>query len=213
MIAELIAAEGKARELFAEVQTRNLIVAGKTESELSDDIRALAAELFGVKKYWHKRIVRAGANTMLSFAANPPEHTLLPDDILYFDFGPVFADDWEADIGFTYVLGDDPKKHALAAGVASGWNHAAEYFREHTAITSAELYAYCSDFAVQRGWQFGHIHCGHMIGAFPSEIDPERITLDNHRRMRRDGAVWILEIHFVDRAAGYGGFQEALLLD
>jgi hypothetical protein len=31
--------------------------------------------------------------------------------------------------------------------------------------------------------------------------------------MRREGAVWILEIHFVDRAAGYGGFQEMLSLD
>jgi Xaa-Pro dipeptidase len=217
VIAELIAAEGRGRELFAEVLARKLIIPGKTESQLSEDVRDLASEMFGVKKYWHKRIVRAGANTQLPYAGNPPDHTLLDDDIMYFDFGPVFDGDWEADLGFTYVLGADPKKHALAAGVASGWNHAAEYFRERTNITCSELYKFCSDFAVQRGWAFGHIHCGHRIGAFPDEQDDERITANNHQIMRRVVAgqplVWILEIHFVDREAGYGGFQEALLLD
>jgi len=136
MISELLAAEARARELFAECVRRSMIVPGKTERELSNDVFALANEMFGVDTYWHKRIVRAGRNTLLAYAANPPDHTLTEDDILYFDFGPVF-DDWEADLGLTFVLGEDPKKHKLAADVATAWDEAAAHFREHPELTAA----------------------------------------------------------------------------
>ena len=36
------------------------------------------------------------------------------DDIAFADFGPIF-DEFEADLGRTYVLGGDPAKHRLAA--------------------------------------------------------------------------------------------------
>jgi Xaa-Pro dipeptidase len=222
MIAELIAAETRARELFAECIRRNLVVAGKTERELSNDVFALAAEMFGVKKYWHKRIVRAGPNTMLVYAANPPDHTLTSDDILYFDFGPIF-DGWEADLGLTLVLGNDPHKHRLAADVASAWDAAVAHFRASPALTASELYAYCGELARRGGWELGHIHCGHLVGKFPHEDvegdgDTEHLRADNHLPLRRLGGggtpvQWILEIHFIDRAAGIGGFQEALLLE
>jgi Xaa-Pro dipeptidase len=34
------------------------------------------------------------------------------DDIVFLDFGPVF-EEWEADFGWTYVVGNDPLKHKL----------------------------------------------------------------------------------------------------
>jgi len=221
MISELLAAEARARELFAECVRRSMIVPGKTERELSNDVFALANEMFGVDTYWHKRIVRAGRNTLLAYAANPPDHTLTEDDILYFDFGPVF-DDWEADLGLTFVLGEDPKKHKLAADVATAWDEAAAHFREHPELTAAELYRFCGTLAQRMGWELGHIHCGHLVGKFPHERDEgdddcHYIRADNDLPLRRTGVFgtplqWILEIHFVDRAAGFGGFQESLLL-
>ena len=39
------------------------------------------------------------------------------DDIVFPDFGPVF-DEWEADLGRTYVMGDDPRKLRLRDDVA-----------------------------------------------------------------------------------------------
>lgn len=220
-LQDLLAAEVRARELLAECIRRDLVVPGKTESALSDEIAALALELFGVTKFWHKRIVRAGRNTLLPYAENPPDHTLSADDILFFDFGPIF-EAWEADVGFTVVLGRDPRKRALAAATAKVWEQGTAYFRAHPELTAAQYYAVVCERARAAGWEFGHTHCGHVVGKFPHERDEagdtELMTADNHaplRRAGRDGEPlrWILEVHLVDRTAGYGGFQEALLVE
>ena len=63
-VAALIDAETRAEALFDEVVARGLIAPGITERELSDAIKVLAAESFGITRYWHKRVVRAGANTL-----------------------------------------------------------------------------------------------------------------------------------------------------
>lgn len=214
----LLAAEARAVELFA--LSTPLVVPGKTERQLSDEVAAIAAERFGVSKFWHKKIVRAGANTLRVYAANPPDLTIGEDDILFFDFGPVFGD-WEADYGRTFVVGDDPNKHRLAADIARAWDDGAAFVRDRPGVTSAELYAYVSGLARAGGWEFGHVHCGHLVGKFPHERtepddDTNHLYGTNELPLRRAGNAgeplqWILEIHFVDRAAGYGGFQEALL--
>ena len=53
-------AETKAAHLFAETQARDLIRPGVSEKALNTQIYELAFELYGIRKYWHKRIVRAG---------------------------------------------------------------------------------------------------------------------------------------------------------
>ena len=219
-VARLRDAEARAHQLFDECVRRDLIVAGKTERALSDDVRRLAHSMFGIRRFWHKRIVRAGRNTLLPYGENPPDLVIQADDILFFDFGPVFGE-WEADVGRTFVLGNDPRKHALAADVARAWDEAAGYFRAHRELTAAGLYRHVTDLAQRSGWEFGHIHCGHLIGRFPHDAiegdDDSRYLLgDNPARLRDRGLGgeplrWILEIHFVDRAAGFGGFQEAML--
>lgn len=219
MIAELRAAEARAVELFAACTP--LVVAGKTEDELNREVFARAGEMFGVKKFWHKRIVRAGINTLLPYAGNPPDLVIQPDDIVYFDFGPVFGE-WEADLGRSFVIGNDPRKHQLVADVARAWDDASTFFRAHPAVTAAELYNHVCELARATGWEKGHYHCGHLVGKFPHERDEGDgddlyLRADNPRPLRRAGVGgpmrWILEIHFVDRAAGYGAFQEALLLE
>lgn len=218
--ASLIDAETRARTLFAEVKKRKLIVPGKTESRLSNEVMSLAKEMFGVKKYWHKRIVRSGVNTLLPYKANPSDLTLQDDDILFFDFGPVFAD-WEADLGETFVLGKNKRKTKLAADVAKAWDAGSAYFRKHRDITCAQLYKHVCALGKKAGWEFGHYHSGHLVGKFPHEKtegdgDELYIRAENPRKMRELGVNgeplrWILEIHFIDRDAGFGGFQEALL--
>jgi Xaa-Pro aminopeptidase len=70
--------------------------------------------MFGIRRYWHKRIIRAGPNTLQPYRENPPDRVIGADDIVFADFGPIF-EEWEADFGRTFVLGDDPVKHRLAA--------------------------------------------------------------------------------------------------
>ena len=112
----LIEAQEKARALFAEVVAGGLIVPGKLESELSTDIHHLARERFGLRRHWHKRIARAGENTMLGYHDEPADRRIAADDVVYLDFGPVF-EAWEADYGRTYVVGSDPVKRRLVADI------------------------------------------------------------------------------------------------
>ena len=105
-------AEEKAALLFQTIENNGLIRSGITEKQLNTEIYQLAEEILGVKKYWHKRIVRAGKNTLLPYAENPPDLLLQADDILFLDFGPVF-EDWEADFGRTYVIGHNERKKKL----------------------------------------------------------------------------------------------------
>ncbi len=217
---KLLDAQQKAEHLFAVAQRRGYIVGGQMELELNTRMYGLAVELFGIRKYWHKRIVRAGPNTLFPYRENPPNLPIQRDDILFFDFGPVF-EDWEADLGRTYVLGDDPVKLKLRDDILAGWEEGKAFFRAQSDITGAELYAFSSALARSFGWEFGGPHCGHLIGNFPHErIQGEEVENyihpDNHKRMRdpdKNGGQrhWIYEIHFVDRQRQIGGFFEQLL--
>lgn len=216
----LRAAERNAHTLFDEVVARGLIVPGVGERQLSDQIRDLAAELFGTRKFWHKRIVRAGANTVLPYDENPPDGILDADDILFLDFGPIFAE-WEADFGRTYVLGDDPGKHRLADDLPRIWEAGRAYFDAHPDITGAQLFSYVTEQITAAGWAHATEHAGHLVGEFPHErINGDElesyIAPANVSPMRRLDATgkqchWILEVHLVDRDRGFGGFFEQLL--
>ena len=124
---KLIDAEKKASLLFKQIGTKGLICPGKSENELNTEIFNLAYEMYGIKKYWHKRIVRAGKNTLKPYNENPDNLILIKDDILFIDFGPIF-DDWEADFGRTYVLGYDKSKIKLMNNLSSAWEDCKNYF-------------------------------------------------------------------------------------
>lgn len=219
-VSALRDAQAKASELFDQIVARGLVRPGTGERDLSDEIRALANELFGVRRYWHKRIVRAGVNTLEPYRANPPDLVLQDDDIVFMDFGPIF-EEWEADFGRTYVLGDDPAKHRLAADLPVIWSRAREHFLATPDITGAELFTYVRGLITEAGWGHGATHAGHLVGEFPHErINGDEvdcyITPGNDLPMRRPDAVghpchWILEVHLVDKERDFGGFVEELL--
>ncbi|SOE10460.1 Metallopeptidase family M24 [Streptomyces sp. 2323.1] len=216
----LIEAERKAVALFDEVTERGIVAPGQRESEVSNQVRDLAADLFGTSKHWHKRIVRSGPNTLHPYRGNPPDRLIAAGDIVFLDFGPVFSE-WEADFGRTYVLGDDPEKLRLRDDLPGIWEAGRKYFETHPDITGAELYAHIVSLAEAAGWAFGGPHSGHLVGEFPHElIDDDLvnsyITPSNHRPLRSTDDAgrrchWILEIHLVDRARTFGGFFEQLL--
>ena len=219
-VRELREAQRKAEALFCEVEARGLIRPGVGESVVNEDIYALAKEIYGITTYWHKRIVRAGANTLLPYAENPADLIVGTDDIVFLDLGPVF-EEWEADFGRTFVLGSDSAKHKLRNDVGAAFAAGKKYFREDENITACELYRYAQSLAKEYGWEFGGPIAGHLIGHFPHEkIAGDKVTLYVHpesqlamRSLGENGRPrhWILEIHFVDRERGIGGFYEELL--
>ena len=218
--ARLLDAQAKAVALFSEVEARGILAPGVRETEASNAIRDLAADLFGVDRHWHKRIVRAGVNTLRPYHENPPDRVIAADDIVFADFGPIF-EAWEADFGRTFVLGDDPVKHRLRDALPVVWEGGRSYFESHPDVTGSELYAHVVGLAEQAGWEFGGAIAGHLVGQFPHEtIDGAKIESyiapgsdKPMRRPDRNGQTshWILEVHLVDREREIGGFHEELL--
>lgn len=219
-VTALRTAQSKAERLFQEIEAQGLIRAGVSESQVNAAIYALAEKMYGITTYWHKRIVRAGKNTLAPYAENPPDLLIREDDILFLDLGPVF-EDWEADFGRTFVIGSDPVKLKLRDDIGAAFAEGKRYFHEHPDIIANQLFAYATSLATKSGWEFGGRIAGHLIGHFPHEkISGDKITLyvhpDSNLPMhsldeRGQKRHWILEIHFVDRNREIGGFFEELL--
>ena len=121
MINKLQQAEKLVVEMFNRIQQLKLITPLKLESEVNHDIYKLAEEEFGITHYWHKRIVRAGTNTLFPYKENPPDIRINHDDIVFIDFGPL-VEDWEADIGRSFVLGDNSEKQKLCRTIEIAWH-------------------------------------------------------------------------------------------
>lgn len=220
-LQNLIEAERKAQILFDEIANRKLVQAGKTEKELNTAVFNLAFELFGIRKFWHKRIVRSGKNTLLPYKANPENLTIQEDDILFFDFGPVF-EEWEADVGKTYVVGQNERKLKLMHDVEAAWHEGKAFYQENkNTLTGADFYNYTCDLAKKYGWHYGNHHAGHLIGNFPHEelvgedeinyIHPNNTELMCNPDKSGKERFWIFEIHFVDLELEIGGFFEQLV--
>jgi Xaa-Pro dipeptidase len=216
----LLEAQRKAEELFEAVVKLGVISPGRLESEVSADIHALAQSRFGVRRHWHKRIARAGPNTVLTYYDDPEDRRIADDDIIYLDFGPVF-EAWEADFGRSYALGSDPAKHRLVRDIEVAFHRGKAHFKEQPDITCGQLYDYVVSLATAAGWEFGNNTAGHLVGHFPHETasgEPKPLSIrhGNDLRLREPDAYgvprhWILEIHFVDRTRQIGGFFEELL--
>ena len=221
MLKELIEVEKKALTLFDEAVNQNLIVAGKTEKQLNEELYNLAYQLFGIKQYWHKRIVRAGKNTLLPYKHNPENLMLLDDDILFFDFGPVF-EDFEADIGRTYVIGNNERKIKLMQDVEKAFYIGKDYFTQnYQKLTGSDFFEFTQALAKQFGWDYGNEHCGHLVGKFPKEkivgegrinyFHPNNAELVSKPDKSGNPRYWIYEIHFIDKENNVGGFFEQLV--
>jgi Xaa-Pro dipeptidase len=220
-LVELLAAEQKADALLDAIRARKLVRPGRRETDVDEDIYILARDSFGVTKHWHKRIVRSGPNTVRVFSENPPVRDIGEDDTVFLDLGPVF-DEWEADVGRTYVMGNDPEKHRLCRDLPRVFDALKQYFDDRPDVTGAALYAYAQRCAEEAGWLFGGAIAGHIVGEFPhahipGDKDLYRISPANPGRLRDPDALgntrhWIIEVHLVDRTRSWGGFYERLLV-
>lgn len=210
-----------AMELLGAAERSGLFRAGVSESGLSREIQALGREMFGTFKHWHKRIVRAGPNTLCTYGSDPPDLIVGTDDILFVDLGPLFGA-WEADIGRTYVIGGDPERMRMRDSIEAAWYSGRDHFRANRGhVTGADMYALASEAARAQGYEYGNWHSGHLIGNFPHEIVQGELRENylhpgNSTRLADPDSggrprSWIYEIHFVDRERGYGGFFEQWL--
>ena len=214
-------AESITLQLFETVEKNNLIVPGKSEAQLSREVTKLALEKFGIDNHWHKKIVRTGVNTLATYPQNPADRIIQEDDILFIDFGPII-DGFEADLGRTYVMGNDPIKLKLKTDVESAWYEIQAWIKQHTSLKASEIFQYAVDKAKAYGYEFGGEIAGHIVGKFPHEqpVDPKCLELDIHPDnpndiflLTPDGEErhWILELQFIDRERQIGSYFEQLI--
>ena len=219
--SKLLHAQQKTIELFNAVEQANLIVAGKSEAQLASEIADLAFKKFGIKDHWHKKIVRSGENTLAIYRDNPADRIIQPDDILFIDFGPI-VDGYEADLGRTYLLGNDLTKLKLKTDVEKAWYEIQEWIQMQPAVKASEIFQRAVEKAKANGWTFVGDIAGHIVGAFPHEqpLDPQSLELDIHSDNHDDiflldaagnRRYWILELQFVDQAKQIGAYFEQLL--
>lgn len=217
---KLLVAEQKAAELLQAVYDRGLIAPGKTEKQLNDEVVKAAYDVFGMQTFWHKKIVRAGINTMCPYRAEPPDVIIKDDDIVILDFGPVF-DGYEADYARTYIIGDDPKKRAVKAASEAAWEEANAWYNQQTSLSGAQFFNYLCNLARKYGYEYGGEIGGHIVGPYPHEqLGPGNLGLDihpdNHQEMflkdpHGNDRHWILEMLFIDRKNQIGGYMEQLI--
>lgn len=218
---QLFIAQQKAIDLFNAVEAKGLIKSGKTEQQLVDEILQIAKDDFGVTQHWGKKIVRTGSNTLAQYIDNPVDLIIQENDILFLDFHPIF-EGWEADLGRTYVLGNEPLKLKIKQDVESAWYEVNDWYFKQSKLTGAELFNHCSEVAKNYGYEFGNAISGHIIGYYPHEQpdDPNDLCLDAHPDNYQDilqldkkgnSRHWMLELHFVDRKNNIGAFFEQLL--
>ena len=218
---KLINAEKISIQLFEAVEKNNLIIAGKSEKQLATEVSDLAFEKFGISDHWHKKIVRSGANTLATYGENPPDRIIQEDDILFIDFGPI-VEGYEADLGRTYVLGNDATKQKLKNDVEKAWYEIQSWYQQKITLKASELFQYVVDTAGGYGWTFTGEIAGHIVGAYPHEqpLDPKSMELDIHPDNHNDMFLldangnerhWILELQFIDKEKKIGGYFEQLL--
>lgn len=218
---KLLHAQNTSIEFFHAIEESNLITAGKSEEELNSEVCDLASKRFGIKNHWHKKIVRSGKNTLAIYPDNPPNRIIDKDDILFIDLGPI-VDGYEADIGRTYVLGNNPEKLKLKKDVEEAWYEIREWYQQQSILKASDLFNYAVLKAKRLGWEFGGEIAGHIVGKFPHEqpADPKSLELDIHPDNHddiflRDAAGnqrhWILELQFIDKENEIGGYFEQLL--
>jgi len=218
---KLVNAENISIQFFKAIEENNLIVAGKPDEQLNSEICDLALNGFGIEKHWHKKIVRTGKNTLATYPDNPPGRVIGKDDILFIDLGPV-VEGYEADIGRTYVLGNDPQKLKLKRDVENAWYEIQKWYQRQTRLKASVLFQYVVEKAQEMGWEFGGEIAGHIVGKYPHEqpADPQSLELDIHPENHNDMFLpdangnnrhWILELQFIDRKNEIGGYFEQLL--
>jgi Xaa-Pro aminopeptidase len=218
---KLLHAQYISLQFFKAIEENNLIIAGKSEEQLNIEICDLALKKFGIEKHWHKKIVRSGKNTLAIYPDNPPNRIIDKDDILFIDLGPI-VEGYEADIGRTYVLGNDAKKLKLKKDVEDAWYEIQEWYQQQTVLKASDLFNYAVLKAKRLGWEFGGEIAGHIVGKFPHEqpADPKSLELDIHPDNHDDIYLrdadgnqrhWILELQFIDKENEIGGYFEQLL--
>jgi len=177
-----------------------------------EEARRVAADVLrdhGLRKGWHKVLVRFGPNTTRNFDdPSEPGVVLGEDDIFFVDIGPIYAG-CEGDAGDTFAVGSDPEMVRAVADVSDLWYQVRSEWAEQ-AITGIDLYRLAEERAEAMGWRLNLELTGHRLSSFPHSAHYDG-TLSEVEFAPSD-LLWVLEIQIRHPDRPFGAFFEDLLL-
>lgn len=215
----LINAQLRGLDLLKQVELKNIIRIGQTEKQVANEILSLFQVKFGIDRRWHKEIVRSGKNTTATFDDICEDRIIENGDLVFIDLGPVL-DQWEVDIGRTYLMGDNSEKTRLINDLPIVFDLIRDYMIRHPDISGHDLYNYACKSSETRGWHFGGKIAGHIVGEFSHfqwagrstelYIKPENHTSLSATDAQGRQRFWIIEVHLLSADKEWGGFYEQL---
>ncbi len=202
--------------LDVRVRTRQAVhaIAGQVSPGMAEDqAKAIARDTLkemGMRRGWHRIIVRCGPNTTKDFPErSEPGVVLGENDIFFIDIGPVYGDT-EGDAGETFVLGSDPDHLRAKREVRTIWDEVRhKWFTDGS--TGRELYAYATEVAASYEWKLNMNLSGHRLSDFPHSAHYDGSLADVD--FRPNPNLWVLEIAIAHPERTFGAFYEDLLLD
>ena len=204
------------RQLDVRARTHKALkaIAARIEPGMvEEDAVAMGREVLGemgMRKGWHRVIVRFGPNTTKDFMADSEPGVVLGDsDIFFIDIGPVY-EGTEGDAGETFVFGDDPEHHRAKQDVRALWDEVRDLWFEQ-GLTGPALYAYAEKGAAERGWHLNLDLSGHRLSEFPHEAHYDGSLADADLRPKPN--LWVLEMAIAHPEGTFGAFYEDILLE
>lgn len=184
------------------------VAPGMAETEAVTLARETLADL-GLRRGWHRTLVRCGPNTTKSFSERSDEGVVLGDhDIFFVDIGPVHAGT-EGDAGETFVLGDDPDHHRARVDVRAVWDEVRDVWSQRR-LSGRALYERAAAAAEARGWQLNLDLAGHRLSDFPHAAHYDGTLAEVDIVPAPD--LWVLEIAIRHPDRPFGAFYEDLLV-
>ncbi len=190
------------------------LIADRVEVGMSEeDAKVMARQTLsdlGMRRGWHRIIVRFGSNTTKSFSErSEPGVILAADDIFFVDIGPIFGG-CEGDAGDTFVVGSDPEHHRAAREVKVIWDTVRDkWFAE--GVTGHDLYDFAVETTDSFGWKLNLDLSGHRLSDYPHSAHYDGSLADVE--FRPNPNLWVLEIAIAHPDRRIGAFYEDLLLE
>ena len=204
------------RLLDVRVRTRQAVhaIAGQVSPGMAEDqAKAIARDTLkemGMRRGWHRIIVRCGPNTTKDFTErSEPGVVLGENDIFFVDIGPVYGET-EGDAGDTFVFGSDPDHLRAKREVRTIWDEVRDkWFTDGS--TGRQLYAFATEVTASYGWKLNMNLSGHRLSDFPHSAHYDGSLADVD--FRPNPNLWVLEIAIAHPERTFGAFYEDLLLD
>jgi Xaa-Pro aminopeptidase len=204
-LADIVHVDLYARKILDDIV--NMLKPGISESQAT----AVAEQIFkdcGIKKLWHRPLIRFNQNTLCTFRDRPAiDYILQEEDIAFVDIG-IVKEGIEGDVGKTIAFGDNPEFRHLQATSEILFQEATRYWQAENP-SGIKLYEFVHARAKEHNVLFNLSPAGHLIGAFPHTHAWTKGANTYPEKLSAGG--WILEIQIKSLTQPFGAFYEGLL--